>query len=124
VQRREFTTLIGGAATWPLAARAQQRNRVYRIAILEGGSAVNAAEVDLIEKIVKGLGWSPGQDLEIDYRWSAGDPELNKAYAKEIIGMKPDAIVAVTNSAMAALHRFGDSDRVCYCERPGWNALR
>jgi len=105
MQRREFITLIGGAATWPLAARAQQRNRVYRIAVLEGSGAANATEVDLIEKSFKGLGWSPGQDLEIEYRWGAGDTELSKAYAKEIIGMKPDAIFAVSNTAMAALHR-------------------
>src|SRR5229473_2537876 len=105
MQRREFITLISGAATWPLAARAQQRNRVYRIAVLEGSGAANATEVDLIEKSFKGLGWSPGQDLEIEYRWGAGDTELSKAYAKEIIGMKPDAIFAVSNTAMAALHR-------------------
>jgi hypothetical protein len=91
--------------TWPFAARAQQKNRVYRIVALLGGSTANATEVDLIEKVFKGLGWSPGQDLEIVYRWGAGDTELNKAYAKEIIGMKPDAILAGTNTAMAALHR-------------------
>jgi putative tryptophan/tyrosine transport system substrate-binding protein len=105
MRRREFITLIGGAAAWPFAARAQQKNRVYRIAVLEGGQVANATEVDLIEKYFKGLGWSPGRDLEIEYRWGAGDTELNKAYAKEIFGMKPDAILAGSNTAMAALHR-------------------
>jgi putative tryptophan/tyrosine transport system substrate-binding protein len=81
MQRREFITLIGGAAAWPFAARAQQKNRVYRIAVLEGANVANATEVDLIEKSFKGLGWSPGQDLEIEYRWGTGDTELNKAYA-------------------------------------------
>jgi putative tryptophan/tyrosine transport system substrate-binding protein len=98
-------TLICGAAAWPFAARAQRKNRVYRIVVLLGGSTVNAAEVDFIEKAFKGLGWSPGEDLEIEYRWGAGDTELNKAYAKEITGTKPDAILASTNTAMAALHR-------------------
>jgi putative tryptophan/tyrosine transport system substrate-binding protein len=105
MRRREFIALIGGAATWPFAARAQQKNRVYRIVVLSGGSTANATEVDFIEKVFKELGWSPGQDLEIEYRWGAGNTELNKAYAKEIIGMKPDAIFAGTNTAMAALHR-------------------
>lgn len=79
-----------------MAARgeAQQKTRVYRIAALLGGSTANAPEIDLIEKFFKGFGWSPGRDLEIAYRWGAGDTELNKAYAKEIIGMKPDAILA------------------------------
>jgi hypothetical protein len=58
--------------------RAQQKIRVYRIAVLEGGQVANATEVDLIEKYFKGLGWSPGQDLEIEYRWGAGDTELSK----------------------------------------------
>jgi putative ABC transport system substrate-binding protein len=106
MRRREFIGLVGvGAAAWPLAARAQQNTRVYRIAVLAGASKMNAAEVDLIEKWFKDLGWTPSRDLVIEYRWGAGDTELNKAYAKEIIGMKPDAILAQTNTAMAALHR-------------------
>lgn len=105
MRRRDLITLFGGAATWPFAARGQQKNRVYRIVILLGGSTANATEVDLFEKVFKGLGWLPGQDLEIEYRWGAGDTELNKAFAKEIIAMKPDAILAGTNTAMAALHR-------------------
>jgi putative ABC transport system substrate-binding protein len=104
MRRREIIMLIGGAATWSFAARAAERSR-YRIVVLFGGSTANATEVDLIEKAFKGLGWSPGEDLKIEYRWGAGDTELNKAYAKEIIGMKPDAILAGTNTAMAALHR-------------------
>jgi putative tryptophan/tyrosine transport system substrate-binding protein len=105
MQRRDFIALFGGAAAWPLVAQAQQKSRVYRIAVLWGGRTENGRDIDLIEKYFKGFGWSPGRDLEIAYRWGAGDTELNKAYAKEIIGMKPDAILAVTNSAMAALHR-------------------
>jgi putative ABC transport system substrate-binding protein len=103
MKRREFIGLIGGAIAWPLAALAQQKNRSYRIAVLLGGGRANY--VDLVEKYFKGLGWSPGRDLEIEYRSGAGDTELNKAHAKEIISMKPDAILAMSNSAMAALHR-------------------
>jgi putative ABC transport system substrate-binding protein len=105
MRRRDFITLFGGAAAWPIVAQAQQKTRVYRIAALLGGSTANVPETDLIERFFKGFGWSPGRDLEIAYRWGGGDTELNKAYAKEIIGMKPDAILAMTNSAMAALHR-------------------
>jgi putative ABC transport system substrate-binding protein len=105
MKRREFISLIGGAMAWPLAARAQQKNRAYRIAVLLGGSPANSPNVDIIENSFKRLGWSPGRDLEIEYRSGAGDTELNKAYAKEITRMKPDAILAMTNSAMAALHR-------------------
>jgi len=105
MQRRDFIALFGAAAAWPLVAQAQQKSRVYRIAALMGGRAENGRDIELIEKFFKGFGWSPGRDLEIAYRWGAGNTELNKTYAKEIIGMKPDAILAVTNSAMAALHR-------------------
>ena len=106
MQRRDFITLFGGAAAaWPLVVQAQQKTRVYRIAILLGGSTANATAVNSIEKSFKGLGWSPGHDLEIEYRWGAGDTQLNKAHAKEIISMKPDAILAMTNSAMAPLHQ-------------------
>jgi putative ABC transport system substrate-binding protein len=105
MQRRDFIMLFGAASAWPLVAQAQQKTRVYRIAALLGGSTADVRMTDLIEKFFKGFGWSPHRDLEIAYRWGAGNTELNKAYAKEIIGMKLDAILAITNSAMAALHR-------------------
>ena len=80
MQRRDFITLFGGAAAaWPLVAQAQQKTRVYRIAVLWGGSIANAPQIDRTEKFFKEFGWSPGRDLEIAYRWAAGDTELNKA---------------------------------------------
>ncbi|HEV7409229.1 MAG TPA: ABC transporter substrate-binding protein [Bradyrhizobium sp.] len=105
MKRREFIGLIGSAIAWPPAAGAQQKNRAYRIAVLLGGSPANSPNVDIIEKSFRELGWSPGRDLEIEYRWGAGDTERNNAHAKEIISTKPDAVLAMTNSAMAALHR-------------------
>jgi putative tryptophan/tyrosine transport system substrate-binding protein len=105
MRRRNFITLVGGAVAWPLVAKAQEKGRVYRVVALMGASVANADETDFIENAFRGLGWSLGRDLEIGYRWGAGNTELNKIYAKEIVGMKPDAILAVTNSAMAALHR-------------------
>jgi putative ABC transport system substrate-binding protein len=126
MQRRDFITLLGGAAAaCPLVVQAQQKTRIYRIAALLGGSTANAGEIGAIEKFFKGFGWSPGRDLEITYRWGAGDTELNKAYAKEIIGMKPDAILAMTfRNGCSAPGSFANSDRVCYGQRSGWNALR
>ena len=105
MKRRQFIGLAGSAIAWPLAAHAQQRNQIYRIAVLLGGSPANSPGVDIIEKAFKELGWSRGRDLEIEYRFGSGDTGLNEAHAKEIVSMKPDAILAMTNSAMAALHR-------------------
>jgi hypothetical protein len=58
-----------------------------------------------IEKPLQELGWVFGRDIEIHYRWGGGDPDLTRAYAKELIGMQPDVFLAHTNTAMAALHR-------------------
>jgi putative ABC transport system substrate-binding protein len=109
MRRRQFLGVVASAAAWPLVARGQEKARVYRIVALLGGSAANADDVNFFGKAFKELGWSLGRDLEVEYRWGAGNAELNKAYAKEIIAMKPDAILAVTNSAMAALHREASS---------------
>jgi|SRR6266851_447384 len=109
MRRRQFLGVVGGVAAWPPVAQAQQKTRVYRVVALIGGSVANANYADLIEKSFMELGWSLGRDLEIEYRWGAGNTELNKTYAKEITGMKPDAVLAVTNTAMAALHREASS---------------
>ena len=69
MQRRDFITLFGGAAAaWPFVAQAQQKTRVYRIAVLWGGSIANAPQIDRTEMFFKEFGWSPGRDLEIAYR--------------------------------------------------------
>jgi hypothetical protein len=59
-----------------LAAERQRKNRVYRVAVLAGASNNNPQEVEFIEKVFKSLGWTPGRDLEIEYRRGAGNPEL------------------------------------------------
>jgi putative ABC transport system substrate-binding protein len=110
MRRREFITLIGGAAAmWSLGARAQEKTRVYRIVVLNGSGVATDGSDNVVEKAFKELGWSLGRNLEVEYRWGAGNTELNEAYAKELIAMKPDAILAVSNSTMAALHREASS---------------
>jgi putative ABC transport system substrate-binding protein len=98
MKRREFITLIGGAAAaWPLAARAQPSDRVRRIAVL-----MSIAESDLIaggrvaafEEGLRSLGWSIGQNVRVDWRWAAGDPNRMKAHAAELVAMKMEVIVA------------------------------
>jgi putative ABC transport system substrate-binding protein len=107
--RRDFITLLGGAAAaWPLAARAQQPTRIRRIGVLVGSAANDSAATSLtatFEKALQGLGWLSGRDIEIRYWWSAGDTDLTRVHAKELIQTQPDIILAVTNTAMAALHR-------------------
>jgi putative ABC transport system substrate-binding protein len=96
-------TLLGGAATWPLAARAQQGERMRRIGVL-----MSLAEDDpedrqrraAFQQALRELGWS---DLRIDYRWYAGDPARARALAKELVELQPDLIVATATPALAAL---------------------
>jgi putative tryptophan/tyrosine transport system substrate-binding protein len=109
LKRREFITLIGGAmAAWPLAARAQQPGTVRRIGMLlstsetdpEGQSRVAALRQGLQE-----LGWTEGRNIKIDYRWGAGDPGRQRAYAAELVASNPDVIFATPSSALAAVQR-------------------
>jgi len=97
LRRREFITLLGGAAAWPLAARAQRGDRVRRIAVLmttaeddpEGWTRAAAFRQGLRE-----LGWTEGQNLRIDWLWSGGDVERMRGYAAEAVALAPDLIVA------------------------------
>ncbi len=105
MKRREFITLLGGAAAWPLAARAQQLDVVRRIGALMS-FAVNDPEaqsrVAAFENGLRDLGWIKGHNLRIEYRW-ADDPDVLRAYATELVGMAPDLILANSTPVIAAL---------------------
>jgi ABC-type uncharacterized transport system substrate-binding protein len=109
MKRREFITLLGSAAAaWPLAARAQQAERMRRIGML-----INVAESDPVGKArlsafvqrLKELGWTEGHNVRLDIRWGAGDHEAYRRYATELVALVPDVIVAVTSPIVAALQR-------------------
>ena len=107
MRRRQFITLLGGAAAaWPLAARAQQPTRVYRlgwlIAFPEGSPLAQGVRTAMVQAL-RGLGWVEGNNIRIDYRFAAADPALFKRHAAELVGLSPDAIVATTAPAALAL---------------------
>jgi len=85
MRRRKFITLLGGAAAaWPLAARAQQSQRIRRVGVLMNGAATEAAPqsyVAAFPQALQQLGWTEGQNLRVDVRWNAGDAALARIYA-------------------------------------------
>jgi putative ABC transport system substrate-binding protein len=99
MQRRDFIALVGGAAaaaTWPVAARAQQAERVRRIGVLYSlaeSDPESTARRAAFERALKELGWTDGGNLRIDYRWAANDPELIRKFAAELVAMTPDVIL-------------------------------
>ena len=110
MRRREFISLIGGvAATWPLAVRAQQAERVRRIGVL---MAVSESDADVRKGIaifkqrLQELGWRDGQNVRIDYRWGDADPGRIQALAKELVNLHPDVLVGhSTPSAKGLLNQ-------------------
>src|SRR5262245_12591078 len=97
--RRDFITLIGGAAAaWPLAARAQQQGeRMRRVGVLVNLAADDPEASSRLAAFVQGLqqlGWTVGQNLEIEVRWGAGEVERYRRYAAELVALKPDVILA------------------------------
>jgi putative tryptophan/tyrosine transport system substrate-binding protein len=108
LRRREFITLLGGAAAvWPLAARAQQPERMRRIGVLMGltNDAEGQARIRALLRGLQALGWAVGHNLRIEYRWAGGDADLMRAYAKELVAMTPDVILASGTPASTALNR-------------------
>ena len=99
LHRREFITLLGGAAAaWPVAARAQQSERMRRIGVLVGNLPAGDPEWQARgNAFVQGLqerGWSDGRNLRIEYRWGLGDPDRLRKYATELVALAPDVILA------------------------------
>ena len=108
MRRREFITVLGGAATWPLAGHAQQPERVRRVGVLIAfpeNDPVAQASVTAFAQALGRFGWVEGKNIRIDYRFAAGDPTLFKTYAAELVGLSPDAILASTAPAVAALRQ-------------------
>ena len=109
MRRREFITLLGGvAAVWPLAARAQQPDRMRRIGVL-----LPYAESDhearswfaAFREALRNMGWTEGSNLRIELRWSAGDADRMRTLAKELVDLRPDAIFGATTPVIGALAR-------------------
>jgi putative ABC transport system substrate-binding protein len=96
--RREVITLLGGAAAaWPLAARAQQGQRMRRVGVLMSLAADDPEGPIRIAAFAQGLqelGWTVGANLRIDYRWTAGDADRSRTYAAEFVALALDAILA------------------------------
>jgi ABC-type uncharacterized transport system substrate-binding protein len=109
MRRREFITLLGGAAAaWPLAARAQQGERMRRIgALLNVGpdDPMGQARVAAFVHGLQAAGWSDGRNVQIDTRWAAADPGNYRKYAAELIALGPDVVLASTTAALAQLQQ-------------------
>jgi ABC transporter substrate binding protein len=109
MQRREFITLVGGAAaSLPLTARAQQPERMARIGVMLAFSASDPEAKPFVAALKKGLqdlGWIEGRNIEFDFRWPAADPDRIRAYAAELVDTKPSVILVNSTTATTALQQ-------------------
>jgi putative tryptophan/tyrosine transport system substrate-binding protein len=108
IRRREFITLIGGAAAWPLASRAQQGERMRRIGVLmpyAAGDPETKSRLTAFRQALERLGWSEDRNVRIDYRFAAGSSDRYLPLARELMALQPDVIVAVTTPVAATLQR-------------------
>jgi putative ABC transport system substrate-binding protein len=103
MKRREFITLLGGSVMWPLAARAQQGERVRHIGVLAGGSGGERPEFTAFQQGLNQLGWTDGGNVRIEYRWGSGNAADTRRYAEELVALAPDVILAAGASALAPL---------------------
>jgi putative tryptophan/tyrosine transport system substrate-binding protein len=107
MRRRDFITLLGGAVAWPMAARAQQPERMRRIGVLmtvSENDPEGQARLAALRQGLNQLGWAEGKNLAIEYRWAGGDIARLRDYTAELIGLAPDLIVANSTPALATLH--------------------
>jgi putative tryptophan/tyrosine transport system substrate-binding protein len=108
VKRRDFITLLGGAATWPLAARAQESERVRRVGVLMNTTPDEPESQARITALAQGLqeaGWSVGRNLRIDTRWSSGNRARLRKEAADLVALGPDVIVAGVGPTTLALQQ-------------------
>ena len=102
IRRRAFITLLGGAAAWPLAARAQQSERMRRIGVLMNASEESDQQANLaaFTQALQQLGWSEGRNVQIETRWARGSAPEIRRHASELVALAPDVIFATGTAAM------------------------
>src|SRR6516225_543509 len=106
IERREFITLLGGAtAAWPLAARAQQ-GATKRIGVLIAGPEAQARLTAFVQGLQQ-LGWTVGQNIQVDYRWGSGNADALRKYAAELIALAPHVMMVDGSTAVVALQAAG-----------------
>jgi putative ABC transport system substrate-binding protein len=108
LKRREFITLLGGAATWPLRAQAQQPERMRRIGVLmsfDENDPTIKLRVSAFTQALADLGWTDGRNVRMDLRWGRGDINRIRALAQELVGLKPDIILTGATPATLAIQR-------------------
>jgi putative ABC transport system substrate-binding protein len=109
VKRRDFITLLGGAAAaWPLAARTQQGERIRRIGVLIPAATddrIFRTRLGAFQQELQQLGWADGRSIRTDIRWGAGDADLIRKHAVELVALAPDVVMAFTSIAVASLRQ-------------------
>src|SRR5215831_10630968 len=106
MRRREFITLLGGAAAWPLSAEAQGSKQVPRIGVLMELAETDSqarSSVAALQRALRRLGWIDGRNLELKYRWTSNDPVLVWRFAKELVELRPDVIVTHSTPGVSTL---------------------
>src|SRR5262249_10067750 len=115
--RREFMALVGGAAVWPVVARAQQGERVRRVGGLmaEGENGLQSrARIAGFETGLPSVGGRIGRTIQVDYRWAEGNTERTKVASAELLALSPDIIVAVASTAARAFQQATSSIPVVF----------
>jgi putative tryptophan/tyrosine transport system substrate-binding protein len=106
LHRRDFITLLGGAAAWPLAARAQQGEQMRRIGVISTLAAddpdVRPRHAAFLQRLQQ-FGWNEGRNVRIDYRWGAGNADNTRKFARDLVALAPDVILATGSSALGPL---------------------
>jgi ABC-type uncharacterized transport system substrate-binding protein len=121
MQRRQFIALLGGAAAWPLVVRAQQNEQVRRIGVLTGTRAEDPdtkGRVAALEQALRQVGWTPGRNVRIDYRFAGGDAATSRKQAEELVALAPDVIVSSGSFSTGTLLRVTHTVPVVFAHVP------
>src|SRR5262245_5325244 len=106
MRRRTFLAGLGGAAAWPVVARAQQAERIRRIGVCNPCIETDVETQVLVAAVkqrFQELGWADARNVRLDYRYTDGNPERTRSAGAELVGLAPDAILAYANPAVSAL---------------------
>lgn len=119
MRRRDFIAGLGGAAAWPLAAQAQQATPPRRVGVFvyftQEDTILNSY-IAAFEKQLEALGWSIGRNVQIDYRWSGGNPDLIRKYAMELVALKPTVILVAGGSHVGPLQQAARTVPIVFVE--------